>query len=60
MRRRLKHHLRRSSSGPPDQEKPTRIIHIVADGCIDEKVMKAIELKAETQNDLLDRLKLIN
>jgi len=42
------------------QEKPTRIIHIVADGCIDEKVMKAIELKAETQNDLLDRLKLIN
>jgi len=42
------------------QEKPTRIIHIVADGCIDEKVMKAIELKAETQNDLLNRLKLIN
>jgi len=42
------------------QEKPTRIIHIVADGCIDEKVIKAIESKAETQNDLLDHLKLIN
>lgn len=39
------------------QTRPTRIIHIVADGCIDEKVMTAIHAKAETQNDLLNFLK---
>jgi len=34
-------------------------VHIVADGCIDDKVMAAIENKAETQQQLLDALKLI-
>ena len=41
------------------QTKPVRIVHIVADGCIDDKVMRAIENKAQTQNELLDALKLI-
>ena len=39
------------------QTKPVRIIHLVAEGCIDEKVMKAIEGKAKTQDELLDYLK---
>lgn len=39
------------------QTKPVRIIHLVAEGCIDEKVMKAIEGKAETQDELLNYLK---
>lgn len=39
------------------QAKPVRIIHLVAEGCIDEKVMKAIEAKAKTQDELLDYLK---
>lgn len=39
------------------QTKPTRIIHIVAEGCIDERVMSAIASKAETQDDLLNFLK---
>lgn len=39
------------------QTKPVRIIHLVAEGCIDEKVMKAIESKAKTQDELLDYLK---
>lgn len=39
------------------QTKPVRIIHLVAEGCIDEKVMKAIESKAKTQDQLLDYLK---
>lgn len=39
------------------QTKPVRIIHLVADGCIDEKVVKAIESKAKTQDELLDYLK---
>ena len=39
------------------QTKPVRIIHLVAQGCIDEKVMKAIEGKAKTQDELLDYLK---
>jgi SNF2 family DNA or RNA helicase len=41
------------------QTKPVRNIHIVADGCIDEKVMTAIQSKAETQNDLLNFLKIL-
>ena len=40
------------------QTKPVRIVHIVADGCIDNKVMQAIENKAQTQQDLLNALKL--
>lgn len=39
------------------QTKPVRIIHLVAEGCIDEKVMKAIEAKAKTQDELLNYLK---
>lgn len=39
------------------QTKPVRIIHLVAEGCIDEKVMKAIEGKAQTQDELLNYLK---
>ena len=39
------------------QEKPVRIIHIVTEGCKDEKVMKAIEAKAETQEELMQALK---
>jgi len=41
------------------QTKPVRVVHIVADGCIDDKVMLAIENKVETQQQLLDALKLI-
>lgn len=39
------------------QEKPVRIVHIVADGMLDERVMLAIKNKAKTQNDLLNALK---
>ena len=39
------------------QDKPVRVIHIVADGMLDEKVMLAIEGKASTQNELLNALK---
>lgn len=40
------------------QTKPVRVVHIVADGCIDDKVMKAIDNKATTQQHLIDALKL--
>ena len=40
------------------QTKPVRVVHIVADGCIDDKVMLAIENKAETQQELLNALKM--
>jgi SNF2 family DNA or RNA helicase len=40
------------------QTKPVRVVHIVADGCIDDKVMKAIENKAQTQDELLNALKM--
>ena len=40
------------------QTKPVRIVHIVADGCIDNRVMQAIENKAQTQDELLDAMKL--
>lgn len=39
------------------QEKPVRIIHLVAEGCIDERVMRVIESKDLTQRALLDALK---
>ena len=39
------------------QDKPVKIVHIVAKGGIDEKVMKALASKAKTQKDLLDYLK---
>ena len=39
------------------QEKPVRIIHLVAKGCIDEKVLQAIHNKAKTQDDLLNALR---
>jgi len=41
----------------PGQTKPVRIIHIVAKGCLDERVMLALGSKAKTQQDLLDYLK---
>ena len=40
------------------QTKPVRVVHIVADGCIDDKVMFAIDNKATTQQQLIDALKL--
>jgi SNF2 family DNA or RNA helicase len=39
------------------QTKPVRIIHIVAEGCIDERVMQVIGNKAATQQDLLNAVK---
>lgn len=39
------------------QEKPVRIVHLVTEGCIDERVMQAIEDKAETQDELINALK---
>jgi hypothetical protein len=39
------------------QTKPVRVIHIVADGCIDERVMQVIETKDLTQRALVNALK---
>jgi SNF2 family DNA or RNA helicase len=39
------------------QEKPVRIIHILAKGCIDERVLKVLEGKAKTQDALMEGLK---
>lgn len=39
------------------QQKPVRIIHLVAKGCIDERVMIAIDEKGQTQEALLSALK---
>ena len=39
------------------QDKPVKVIHIVAKDGMDEKVMKALASKAKTQNDLLNYLK---
>jgi len=39
------------------QEKPVKIIHVVAEDGIDEKVMKALASKAKTQSDLLNYFK---
>jgi len=41
----------------PGQNKPVRIVHIIAKGCLDEGVMSAIKNKAKTQKELLDYLK---
>jgi SNF2 family DNA or RNA helicase len=41
------------------QEKPVRIIHLVAKGCLDEKVLIALRNKAKTQNELIEYLKYI-
>jgi len=41
------------------QGKPVRIIHLVASGCIDEKILRVIGEKAETQDELLDALKVL-
>jgi SNF2 family DNA or RNA helicase len=40
------------------QTKPVRIIHLVMKGGIDEKILKALTSKAETQDNLLNFLKL--
>lgn len=39
------------------QTKPVRIVHIVAGGCIDERVMQTLSMKDATQRDLLSALK---
>ena len=39
------------------QEKPVRIIHLVAKGCIDERVMEVLGNKDATQKSLLKALK---
>lgn len=39
------------------QTKPVRVIHIVADGCIDERVMQVIESKDFNQRALVNALK---
>ena len=40
------------------QTKPVRIIHLVANRGIDEKIIKALDRKAKTQNDLLKYLRM--
>lgn len=40
------------------QTRPVRVIHLLAGGCIDDRVMDAIAAKAKTQTDLLNALKL--
>lgn len=39
------------------QTKPVRIVHIIARGCIDERVMQVLDGKDQTQRRLLDALK---
>jgi SNF2 family DNA or RNA helicase len=39
------------------QTRPVRVVHIVASGCIDERVIDALNKKGETQNALLFALK---
>lgn len=41
------------------QEKPVRVIHLVADGCLDARVMSVIGDKAATQNGLINALKML-
>lgn len=40
------------------QRNAVRVIHIVAAGCLDERVMQAIQGKARTQKELIDALKI--
>lgn len=42
------------------QEKPVRVIHIVAKGGLDQKVMLALKNKAKTQQELIDYLKFVS
>jgi SNF2 family DNA or RNA helicase len=39
------------------QTRPVRVVHIVASGCMDERVIDALNKKGETQNALLFALK---
>lgn len=39
------------------QKNVVRIVHIIAKGCLDEKLTKAVELKAKTQQELINYLK---
>jgi SNF2 family DNA or RNA helicase len=39
------------------QTKPVRIIHIVAKGGVDEKILKALDSKAENQDELIEYLR---
>jgi len=39
------------------QTKPVRIIHLVAQGCLDERVMQVLKEKDATQQSLIDALK---
>ena len=39
------------------QEKPVRVVHIVADGCIDQRVMSVLADKDAQQSKLLNALK---
>lgn len=39
------------------QQKPVRIIHIIADGCLDERVMSVLKDKGAVQGKLLEALK---
>lgn len=39
------------------QTRPVRIIHIVADGCIDERVMQVLQSKDAVQSNLINALK---
>ena len=39
------------------QDKPVRVVHIVADGCIDERVMSVLADKDAQQSKLLNALK---
>ena len=42
------------------QTRPVRVVHIVAEGCIDERVMDVLSCKDVTQKDLLNALKTNN
>lgn len=41
----------------PGQSETVRIVHLVIDGCMDDNVLKALQSKAKTQQDLLKALK---
>jgi SNF2 family DNA or RNA helicase len=39
------------------QCRPVSVVHLVAEDCIDERVVQAIEGKAQTQTDLINSLR---
>lgn len=39
------------------QTRPVRIVHLLAEGCLDERVVKVLAQKEATQNELIDALK---